>query len=106
MKLYPETKQHLMKIFSFFVLPLMILAIIGTGAALTYKILKQSEASSAAVPGYDIDLKVPTEGTELYQNINKDKYGNTDTIEAAQGELLVRLKDEVPLYEIAMTANK
>lgn len=55
---------------------------------------------------YDINLQIPIEGLEQYKNINQDKYGKVDTIEAAKGELLVRLADGAPLYEIAKIAKQ
>lgn len=84
----------------------MILAFLGVGYALVTNILKQSEASNTAVPIFNLDNQVATEGTELYQNINKEKYGDINSIKAAKGELLITLKPETPLYEIAIIANQ
>src|SRR3989344_5345551 len=58
------------------------------------------------IPPYDIDKRVGVEGIELYNNINQDKYGKVEWIEAAKGELLITLKDNTPLYEIGVIADK
>src|SRR3989344_4392562 len=58
------------------------------------------------IPPYDIDKRVGVEGIELYNNINQDKYGKVEWIEAAKGELLITLKDNTPLYEIGVVADK
>ncbi|MFC1656473.1 S8 family serine peptidase [Patescibacteria group bacterium] len=106
MQLSEEHKKRFIHIFTIGILPLMILAFLSAGYALVNNILKQGEASNTAVPEYNLDNQIDIEGTELYQNINKDKYGDVDTIEAAKGELLIRLNDNTPLYEIAIIANQ
>ncbi|MFA5967124.1 MAG: hypothetical protein WC805_01220 [Patescibacteria group bacterium] len=72
-----------------------------------YNFITKILAYSALVPkDYDISQQLPTNETVLYQNINKEKYGNYDYIAGRRGELIVRLKDRVPLYRIAQIAEQ
>ncbi|MBU1092097.1 S8 family serine peptidase [Patescibacteria group bacterium] len=106
MSVMPSKKLELFKIFSTTIVPIVVLVIIGVAVDQSYKIFQQSRADSMGVPEYNINYTVAISGVETYQNINKDKYGNVDQIEAAEGELLIRLKDRIPTYEIATIASK
>ncbi len=106
------------------ILPLMLLAAAGIAflpavittrqleqaikdADASYQLLQQTEVYQyGEIPAYNIDYQVAIKGIELYKNINQDKYGKVEWIEATKGELLITLKDDQPLYEIAMIANK
>lgn len=106
MKIPKVAKRKILKILSTAVLPTIILVVICLKLASTYDIFKQSEAFGIVVPNYNINLQIPIAGTMLYQNINQNKYGKVDSILAAKGELLIRLKDNVPLDEIALIAHQ
>lgn len=72
-----------------------------------YNYITKILAYSALVPNtYSIDQQLPTGETVLYRNINKEKYGIYDYIVAQRGELIVQLKDWVPLYRIAQIAEQ
>ena len=98
------SKFNLPRLISIEVLALVLIVLVGSYFG--YAIFKQTQAANLLVPEYDIDYQVAEADIETYNNINKDKYGDVDEIEAAKGELLVRLKDYVPLYEIASIAAK
>ncbi len=72
-----------------------------------YNFITKILAYSALVPKeYDINQPIPTNETVLYQNIDKAKYGSYDYIEGVRGELIVQLKNLVPLYRIAQIAEQ
>src|SRR3990167_9337589 len=72
-----------------------------------YRLSEQTQYyADNKIPSYDMEKRVRVEGIELYNNINQDKYGKVEWIEAAKGELLITLKDNAPLYEIGVIADK
>ena len=72
-----------------------------------YNFITKVLAYSALVPKeYSTNQQLSTNETVLYQNINKAKYGSYDYIEGRRGELIVQLKDRVPLYKIAQIAEQ
>ena len=97
-------KFNLPRLISIEVLALVLIVLVGSYFG--YIIFKRTQAANLLIPEYDVDYNVATAGIETYNNINKDKYGDVDEIEAAKGEILVRLNDNVPLYEIANIAAK
>ena len=72
-----------------------------------YRLSEQTQYyADNKIPSYDMEKRVRIEGIELYNNINQDKYGKVEWIEAAKDELLITLKDGIPLYEIGVIADK
>ncbi|HCR41833.1 TPA: hypothetical protein DIV45_00440 [Patescibacteria group bacterium] len=100
-------RQHkFFKVFSTTIIPVAVLAVVVIGINQTYTIIRRSQAAGVEIPEYGDHVRVSVAGKSIYQNINKEKYGDVDQFEAATGELLVRLKAGVPSYEIAVIANR
>src|SRR3989344_6814420 len=110
-----KSKHIVLSTVFLFILGIGITPVI-TGSQLNQAVQNANEAyqlsektqyyANGEIPPYDIDKRVGVEGIELYNNINQDKYGKVEWIEAAKGELLITLKDNTPLYEIGVIADK
>ena len=96
-------KSKLPRLISIEVLALALIVLVVSYFG--YTIFQQTQAYSGLIPEFS-GKHSSIVGIATYTNINKEKYSDIDTIEAAEGELLVRLNDYTPTYEIAKIAEQ